>query len=259
MMQGEAERERTALKEWAVLVDAMARGDIIAMVRKGGIREQRAGFTVRHDRFVFYPTYFHEKANELAPRFVDRLNASHESRAGEGLIRVQYFADVIGVWQVTELERLRDVSEEHGLAWSAVESRFRYKNKPGVQVVAVRVSRLAQAAMVPEIRRYAGCVSWVELDDAINVSTAEPVLDDTSVMMRVARLSNVLGQKQEGATNCRAPVTDSEKRLSPSSSWQCCRPWRYRPSWCCPSCEWSPSSCPCRSSWRAWGPEPSRA
>ena len=29
--------ERTALKEWAVLCDAMARGDIIAMVRKGGI------------------------------------------------------------------------------------------------------------------------------------------------------------------------------------------------------------------------------
>ena len=185
--------ERTALKEWAVLVDAMARGDIIAMVRKGGIREQRAGFAVRHDRFLFYPTYFHEKANELASRFVERLPASHGSRPEEGMIRLEYVADVIGVWLVTELERLRDVSEEHGLAWSAVESRFHYKNKPGVQVVAVRVSRLAAPVMVPEIRRYAGCVSWVALDEAIDVSNAEPVLDDASVMMRVARLSNALG------------------------------------------------------------------
>lgn len=187
------ERERTALKEWAVLVDAMARGEIIAMVRKGGIREQRAGFAVRHDRFLFYPTYFHEKEIELASRFVERLPASHASRPQEGTIRVEYVADVIGVWLVTELERLRDVGEEHGLAWSAVESRFHYKNRPGVQVVAVRVSRLAAPVVVPEIRRYAGCVSWVELDDAIDVSNAEPVLDDASVMMRVTRLSNALG------------------------------------------------------------------
>jgi len=185
--------ERTALKEWAVLVDAMARGDIIAMVRKGGIREQRAGFSMRHDRFVFYPTFFHEKANELAPRFVERLAASHDARPDDGIIRVEYVADVVGVWVVTELDRLRDVSEEHGLAWSAVESRFHYKNKPGVQVVAVRVARLPQPVTVPEIRRYAGCVSWVELDDAIDVSNAEPVLDDASVMLRVARLANALG------------------------------------------------------------------
>jgi len=189
MMSG----ERTALKEWAVLVDAMARGEIIAMVRKGGIREQRAGFTVRHDRFLFYPTYFHEKSNELASRFIGRLPVSHGSRPEEGTIRVEYVADVIGVWRVTELGRLRDVSEEHGLAWCAVESRFHYKNKPGVQVVAVRASRLAAPVVVPEIRRYAGCVSWVELDEPIDVSNAEPVLDDASVMMRVARLSNALG------------------------------------------------------------------
>ena len=185
--------ERTALKEWAVLVDAMARGEILAMVRKGGIREQRAGFAVRHDRFLFYPTYFHEKANELASRFVGRLPASHGSRPENGTIRVEYVADVVGVWLVTELERLRDVSEEHGLAWSAVESRFHYKNKPGVQVVAVRVSRLPSPLIVPEIRRYAGCVSWVELDEAIDVSNVEPVLDDASVMMRLARLANALG------------------------------------------------------------------
>ena len=39
--------ERTALKEWSVVVDALARGAVIALVRKGGIREQRAGFVVR--------------------------------------------------------------------------------------------------------------------------------------------------------------------------------------------------------------------
>jgi hypothetical protein len=185
--------ERTALKEWAVLADAMVRGEIIALVRKGGIREQRAGFAVRHERFLIYPTFFHEKPHELAPRFASQLNWSHARRPASGTIRIELVADVVGLWQVAELETLRAIEGEHGLAWSAVESRFHYRNNPGVQVVALRVSRLAQPVVVPETRRYLGCVSWVELDADVDVSDATPVLDDASLMMRVTRLRNALG------------------------------------------------------------------
>jgi hypothetical protein len=184
--------ERGALKEWAVLVDAMKRGELVAMVRKGGIREQRAGFSVRHDRFLFYPTFFHEKVNELAPRYAASLETSHANKPETGTIRIDAIADVVGVWQVSDLESLRAIEGEHGLSWSAVESRFHYKNKPGVQVVAVRVSTLAEPVVVPEIRRYLGCVSWVQLDDGIDVSNVNPVLDDASLMMRVARIRNAL-------------------------------------------------------------------
>jgi hypothetical protein len=188
----ESALERSALKEWAVLVDAMVRGELIAMVRKGGIREQRAGFSVRHDRFLLYPTFFHEKLNELAPRYGASLEASHARKPDAGTIRIEAVADVLGVWSVTELDALRAIDGEHGMSWSAVESRFHYKNKPGVQVIAVRVSRLAEPVVVPETRRYLGCVSWVALDDAVDVSNASPVLDDTALMMRVARLRNAL-------------------------------------------------------------------
>jgi len=193
VVAGESALERSALKEWAVLVDAMARGEIIAMVRKGGIREQRAGFSVRHDRFLLYPTFFHEKWNEIAPRFSATLEESHARQPEAGTIRIEYVADVLGTWAVTELETLRSIEGEHGMAWSAVESRFHYKNRPGVQVIAVRVSKLAEPVVVPETRRYLGCVSWVELDDAIDVSNATPVLDDATLMMRVTRLRNALG------------------------------------------------------------------
>lgn len=193
MVADESALERSALKEWAVLVDAMARGEIIAMVRKGGIRERRAGFSVRHDRFLLYPTFFHEKWNEIAPRFSATLEESHARQPEAGTIRIEYVADVLGTWAVTELETLRSIEGEHGMAWSAVESRFHYKNRPGVQVIAVRVSKLAEPVVVPETRRYLGCVSWVELDDAIDVSNATPVLDDATLMMRVTRLRNALG------------------------------------------------------------------
>ena len=186
--------ERTALKEWAILVDAMARGDIVAMVRKGGIREQRAGFQVRHDRFLLYPTYFHEKAAELAPRFLGGLEAAHARRPAEGRLRVEYVARVAAVWAVGDLARLPAIEGEHGLAPSAVESRFHYKNRPGVQVVAVRLARLPEAVEVPEQRRYAGCVSWVVLDEAVNVGGAAPVIPEPAFARRLAALRDALGE-----------------------------------------------------------------
>src|SRR5918911_4303560 len=110
--------ERTALKEWSVLCDAMRRGEIVALVRKGGVREQRAGFSVRHERFLLYPTFFHEKADELAPRFRAALDGA--PRPGDGTVRIELVADVAAVWHVTELEALRGIEGEHGLAWRAV-------------------------------------------------------------------------------------------------------------------------------------------
>ena len=186
--------ERTALKEWAVLCDAMARGEIVAMIRKGGIREQRAGFSVRHDRFVLYPTYFHEKASEMAPRLVHTLEPSHREQPPEGTIRIALVAEVAAVWAVSSLEPLRAIEGSHGLAWSAVESRFHYKGRPGVQVVAVRVRRLPRPVELPEARRYQGCVSWVALDEGVDVAGARAVIGDEDFARRLAELRAALGE-----------------------------------------------------------------
>jgi len=190
----ETEAERTALKEWAVLVEAMARGEIIAMVRKGGIREKRAGFDVRHDRFLLYPTFFHEKVNELAERFRPSLDGAHADRPPDGMIRLRLVAKVAAVWRVTELERLRGIADEHGLTWGAVESRFRYRDDPLVHVVALRIARLPAAVTLPEIRRYSGCVSWVKLDDDVVVHPSEAVIDEPSFTARLGALASELGE-----------------------------------------------------------------
>lgn len=185
--------ERTAIKEWSVLCQAMGRGEILAMIRKGGIREQRSGFAVRHERFLLYPTFFHEKVRELAPRFAGTLSPPQADGARQDTIRIEHVADVASIWRVTDIDKLRGIDGEHGLAWSAVESRFHYRGDPFVQVVAVRVRRLRLAAQVPELRRYAGCVSWVELDEDVDVSGAEPVLPVEETGRRLARLHDALG------------------------------------------------------------------
>ena len=188
--------ERTALKEWAVLVDAMARGDIIAMVRKGGIREHRSGFAVRHDRFLLYPTFFHENTADLAARFHRTLADSHTRRPPDGTVRVSHLAEVRAVWNITDSSLLPTVAHEHGLAAEAVESRFHYRGTSSVRLVAVRTLVLATPVEIPEARRYAGFVSWLELDRDIAIDGARPVIDEGSLQQRLDRLHASLGNPE---------------------------------------------------------------
>ena len=186
--------ERTALKEWAVLVDAMIRGDFCAMIRKGGIREQRAGFAVRHDRFLLYPTFFHENSEELAPQVREKLSLSHATQPPAGMLDLTHVAVVRAQWRVTDLESLRAIDGEHGLSWKAVESRFHYRNNPGVHVIAVELFALPKAVRIAEEKRYLGCVSWVELDNEIDLTGALPVHSANALEMRIARMRGVLGE-----------------------------------------------------------------
>ena len=46
-----------AFKEWAVTVRALAEGEQLVTLRKGGIREPEKHFALEHDRFFLYPTF----------------------------------------------------------------------------------------------------------------------------------------------------------------------------------------------------------
>jgi hypothetical protein len=200
-------RLKTALKEWSVLQQAMARGQFIAMIRKGGIREQRAGFSLRHQQFLIYPTLFHENSGELA-RSVQETPGTDPHSPPPGKVVISHYANVRAVWHVTELDKLRKLDGEHGLAWHAVESRFNYRNNPGVHVIALEMMQLPTPVTIVEARRYLGCVSWVELDEPVDVTNATAVLSPEALDARLNHLHGVLGAS--GApTATAAPVNQA--------------------------------------------------
>src|SRR5204862_7142923 len=59
-----------AFKEWAVTVRALAEGEQLLTLRKGGIREPEKHFELDHDRFFLYPTFDHQRN--------DCVRASHK-------------------------------------------------------------------------------------------------------------------------------------------------------------------------------------
>src|SRR5882672_7459112 len=66
-----------AFKEWAVTVRALAEGEQLLTLRKGGIRETGKHFRVEHDRFFLYPTFDHQR--------YDLVRASHQPELSRAL------------------------------------------------------------------------------------------------------------------------------------------------------------------------------
>src|SRR5438309_682932 len=50
-------------REWAVTVRALAEGEQLLTLRKGGIREPEKHFKLDHERFFLYPTFDHQYAD----------------------------------------------------------------------------------------------------------------------------------------------------------------------------------------------------
>jgi hypothetical protein len=62
---------------------------------------------------------------------------------------------------------------------SYVEMRYRYRPDLPLFVVLLRLYGLPAAREIPESRRYAGCRSWVTLDQDIETAEASPVASDS--------------------------------------------------------------------------------
>ena len=58
---------RFAFKEWAVICDALSRGEQALILRKGGIAEENGEFRPDHARFWLFATYLHQKPDGLKP------------------------------------------------------------------------------------------------------------------------------------------------------------------------------------------------
>ena len=168
---------RIALKEWAVVIDALARGRQMFLLRKGGITEGRDGFELLHRDFLFYPTWEHQQAELIRPEFREDFDRS-KPPSGH-VVRLRYLGKAVAIRPAPKsLEAFASMEASH--IWNESFLRMRYDYRPDLPLymVLVRVYRLARPAEVAHDPRYAGCRSWVELNEEVEARGAEPVLTD---------------------------------------------------------------------------------
>lgn len=92
-----------ALKEWAVVCQALAEGKQIFILRKGGIQEKE--FQVKDQEFLLYPTLEHQSREEIKPEFHD-LFKRYPSFDEEEFIPISHYAKVIRDVPISSKEKL---------------------------------------------------------------------------------------------------------------------------------------------------------
>jgi hypothetical protein len=180
-----------ALKEWAIAVNALERGETILLLRKGGIREQGGKFSVERDRVLLYPTYEHQKPHLLKPPYDADV---HPVASGwhPTEIRIGSVADITDIFQVTEATVVDALYPYH--VWNAqfVEERLKWKPKSPLYVLALRVFKLAEPRLIPYQSEYGGCRSWIDLQASIALEGATPVLTDIAYSEQIHQIRELV-------------------------------------------------------------------
>lgn len=163
--------ESVGFKEWALVCEALGRGEQTVLLRKGGLAEGRAGFGYRHSEFFLFPTFFHEQIGKV------RSDGAELPQKREGDVEIRYFAQLVEEREIASWPMASALAAFHILQESVVRERFDYK-QAGLHVALVRVFRLEQPWIFPDAPAYGGCRSWVKLPGPAAETRLEPVLAD---------------------------------------------------------------------------------
>ena len=204
---------QTAFKEWAVTIDALARGEQILLLRKGGIHEPDRHFRVEHDRFLFYPGYLHQDAALLKPEYRSRLTAEpNASRAPDAsraiekqpdpeFVTFSLYAEVADVIQLDFQDSSDSPDSERAAAalepfhiWAPgfALKRVHWKPRHPLNVILLRCYSLAEPVSLPVTPEYSGCTSWVDLGRDVPLGKLTPALSDDEFERRVSDIRNAL-------------------------------------------------------------------
>jgi hypothetical protein len=184
-----------AFKEWAVTVRALAEGEQLLTLRKGGIRESAKHFEIEHDRFFLYPTFDHQR-NDL-------VRESHRSELGRALeegvwtdgeppvsaltqdggipqperVRIRAWAEVSASYLITDPRCVEALSPYHVWTNDFAEKRLAWKRRHPLHVIVLRTYRIPRPVTVKVRDEYGGCRSWLELQRELPFE-GTPVLSD---------------------------------------------------------------------------------
>ena len=180
---------RHTLKEWAVAVKALERGETALVVRKGGIREK--AFAVANRRFLLLPGYEHQRPELLKPEY-RQLMQDIPDLTDDGPLRFASFAEVEGAYEISEPGSLEAIDPYHMWTPEYAGSRFKWRPRKPLTVLVLRTHLLPEPVELPYSEAYAGCKSWIELDELVSTQGSRPVLPDEGFEKLVAPALEVL-------------------------------------------------------------------
>ena len=174
------------------MLEAMAKGEQLVLIRKGGLIEPGSGFQLLAETFVFYPTFEHQAVNYLREPFRGYFEEAARRRPSEGQVRIELAGQAVSSTELRDPEVIERLGDVHVYNRDFVSQRLKWQPDQPMTLVVVRAWRLAEPVLVEVNPRYAGCKSWVELDAAVPLDGVRPVLDETAFHQRLQSVTAAL-------------------------------------------------------------------
>lgn len=183
----------TALKEWAIAVDALEQGKTIVLIRKGGIGEAGNRFQVTHDQVLLYPTYEHQQPHLLKEEYASQVTPVTSGWHPE-TVRIGSWAKITNIFRISEQKALDALLPYHIWNEQFASTRFNWKPRQPLYVLLLRTYKLSSVQQIPYHADYGGCRSWIDLEKSISLEGAVPVLNDVEYTEQTTQIrSNMSG------------------------------------------------------------------
>ena len=182
-----------ALKEWAVAVKSLGRGEQALILRKGGIHRDDRDFRMVHPEFLLFPTYLHQKSELIKPEHRETLRETVDEDDTPGVVELAYFCQVVDRFELRDESALDTISSHHIWTDDYAHKRLHWRPKQPLTVALLRVFVLHQPQALPVLDEYSGCKSWVELGQEVPLGTMSPVMDDAEFERQCDAVRSALG------------------------------------------------------------------
>ncbi len=202
-----------AFKEWAVTVRALAEGEQLLTLRKGGIREPDKHFNLEYDQFFLYPTFDHQRS--------DLVRASHQPELSRALeegvwsdgepsprafhtdqeisqpdrVRIRAWAEVAAHYTITDRRAVDALSPFYVWTTDYAEKRLAWKRRHPLHVILLRTYRIPRPVTVKVRDEYGGCRSWLELTRDLPFE-GTPVLSDEEFERASEEIAAIASDRQ---------------------------------------------------------------
>ena len=167
---------------------ALLEGRQTVLLRKGGLADKRPGFSVEHNEFFVYPTYWHQQRLGVDPSLAGLWEGIVEGAPPADQVEFSVYAAVIKSFQIVNPERLNILRGIQVLTEDELSRRFYYRDKPGIHLIVLRAYRLSEPIRIPVMEHFPGCRSWVDLGHELSTTGCRPVLDDDLFERRVREI-----------------------------------------------------------------------
>jgi len=183
-----------AFKEWAVTVRALAEGEQLLTLRKGGQRDGERAFKLDHSRFFLYPTFEQQRADlvreshqlELRRALEEGVwpdgepsdqHVQHGGIVQPERVRIRAWAEVAGSFTITDPRIVDALSPYYVWTPAYAVRRLQWKPREPLHVLLLRAYRIPRPVTVKVKDEYTGPGAWIELQRELPFE-GTPVLSD---------------------------------------------------------------------------------